>query len=368
MKTNDAPAGLPITLDDLSKVPFLDLKELGDRTVNMLPLWDGTRWSLWMPTEKGLFEMHPVDTYKYAYVAAEPAKASDLLIPFVDLMWQRASWPEMGRLVGAIESDFHNLATSLEKIDRFYLSRKEIGMGVADFVATELEYILVVSRSIFDLLQKVIGKLWSGKRIKLLDEKANKKRKERVLPPSFQEMLEKGSADGRTRLRTKEDFIEDFALSDSLADAYLTVAKFFNEIRAFRNKIVHGVAEPGVMFVTDRGFCVSKNYAASVGINYRIADSFDNENLVSLLPLLAHIVVGTIDCCSLLATSFAAQIVLAEELAPGYRVFLRGPHNDALVWVAEVAKGASPWWSDRVRVPKVEPPQGPVAPVYSTTA
>lgn len=44
-----------------------------------------------------------------------------------------------------------------------------------------------------------------------------------------------------------------------------------------------------------------------------------------------------------------------DELAPGYRVFVRGPHNDALVWVLSVSKGGSPWWSDRERKVKRSP-------------
>jgi hypothetical protein len=74
-----------------------------------------------------------------------------------------------------------------------------------------------------------------------------------------------------------------------------------------------------------------------------------NENLMSLLPLLAHVVLGTIETCNELVLAFGKQIALPPELAPGYRVFVRGPHNEALGWMRSVREGGSPWWCDRIR-------------------
>jgi len=348
---------MAIARDELRKIPYLNVEAIGPRVVNLMPLWDGTRWHTWLDTPQGLFEMHPVDAYKSDYVARSAASPSDVIIPFVELMWQRASWPETARLVSAISADFHNLGTSIEKIDHFYVTRNEIGMPVADFVATEMEYIFVLSRSVFDLVHSVFATIWGGERITLLDENAEAKRKRHHLPDSFQKMLYKGRRTGEPTARSRQEYVDDFALPLSLADAYMATTNFFDDVRSLRNKIVHGVADAGILFSTDRGFCIPKNFREVLGIRCPVVDAPHNDNIVSLLPLLAYVVVGTIDCCSLLATQFAAQIELLDELAPGYRMFVRGPHNDALLWALSVSKGGSPWWSDRERKAKRSPPE-----------
>ena len=43
--------------------------------------------------------------------------------------------------------------------------------------------------------------------------------------------------------------------------------------------------------------------------------------------------------------AFGKVIQLSPEIAPGYLVYVRGPHTDALVEVLKVHSGGSPWWT-----------------------
>ena len=43
--------------------------------------------------EGGIMPVSIVDAYEADYVALTPAKDTDIVIPFVEIMWQRASWP-----------------------------------------------------------------------------------------------------------------------------------------------------------------------------------------------------------------------------------------------------------------------------------
>jgi len=84
---------LAITIESLKVVPYLKTENLGDgRTVKLMPLWDGNNFRMWIDTPVGLIEAKMIDTVEGDYVGIGAAKESDLFIPFVHLMWQRACW------------------------------------------------------------------------------------------------------------------------------------------------------------------------------------------------------------------------------------------------------------------------------------
>jgi hypothetical protein len=97
-----------VNIADLKAVSYLDTTQLGDRTVNLMPLWDGSRWHMWVLGPNGLIDLRPIDAMLVHYVSKDFASETDLLIPFVELMWQRASWPEICPLISGICDDFHN--------------------------------------------------------------------------------------------------------------------------------------------------------------------------------------------------------------------------------------------------------------------
>ena len=55
-------------------------------------------------------------------------------------------------------------------------------------------------------------------------------------------------------------------------------------------------------------------------------------------------ILGTIDACNCLVSAFASVIQFPPEIAPGYRVYVRGPQNDALLEVLRVHAGGAPGW------------------------
>ena len=150
-----------ITLEELKKLPYVDVSALDDRTVKLMPLWDGRDWHMWFDTTVGLIEGKIVDTAESDYVAKSAAKPSDLFIPFVHMMWQQASWGEICPLIVAISEDFHNMGSSVAKLKHFHEFRKQIGnRGAHRFALTELEYLVTLCRTTFDLLQEMIASIW----------------------------------------------------------------------------------------------------------------------------------------------------------------------------------------------------------------
>lgn len=331
---------MDVKLEHLRAVPYLDVDALGQRRARLMPLWDGDRWHLWLPGPKGLIHLNPVDAVQINYVARQPASENDVVIPFIELMWQHASWAPICGAISGISDDFHNLGTSIEKLNCFFVHRREIS-GVGQFAKTELEYVFILSRSVFDLLHEVIAWIWTHT-VRLFDTGAEARRKRHRLPEKFSKLV---LANGKARCA--EELVDAYAIPPAMAQTYADVAAFFLQIRRFRDEIVHLGKDPQMLFVTDRGFCVPKSAFGFGALPFWKPEHHDNENIISLLPLLAHVVLGTIESCGALMLSLATAVQLPPPMAPGYRVFVRGLHNESLLWLLHVAEGGSAWWSDR---------------------
>jgi len=330
-----------IPLHELRKVTYLDTEHLEGRTVKLMPLWDGVDWRMWFNTPVGVIEGKIIDTTEGDYVAKTAAKQSDLFIPFVHVMWQRASWREICPLIIAIGDDFHNMGTSVAKLRHFFDFRKDIASGGANrFALTELEYLVTLTRTVFDLLQEMISYLWKEK-VRLLDESSEAYRRGHSLPETFSTMV----LDNKERVRTREEIEARFRLPGPLADEYAAIGPFFSRLRLARDRVVHGGGGFGHIFDTERGFCVSpKTFPFSSFSNWK-PEHYYNQSIASVLPWLADTILQTIDACNRLANIFTSIIQVPPEMAPGYAIFIRGPHNEALVKLLEVHKGASAWWA-----------------------
>lgn len=335
---------MEMTISDLQKIPHLDCSDLRERAVIMMPVWDGTRWSHWVPTDKGWLEMHPSDTVLGDYLAKSAARPSDLWVPFIDLMWQQASWPDVCHHISAISDDFHNMSTAAAKIRHFYDTRDLLKHGVAaSFVETEIEYILTLCRGVFDLLQEALSVLWNN-HILLVDENGEQRRKHRSLPETFSKLVLKE----KRSLKTQEDIEREYALPPVVAEQYAKCAPFFSRLRDARDNIVHRGHSSPIVFVTEKGFCVSPNAKAFRGFDGWRDEHIYNVSLVSLLPWLADTILQTIYTCNNITAALAKQIAFPPELAPGYRIFIRGYNSQALADLLSVQRGGTAWWTDKV--------------------
>jgi hypothetical protein len=316
-----------------------------------MPFWDGSHWHQWIKRPDGtLIEMKMVDVIRSHYVSKQAVAEEDLWIPFVDFMWQRASWPEVFPLIHALCDDFHQLATSVAKIKYFFQTRNQIPRhSVSSFVETELEYLVTVARTVFDLLQEAISTVWNN-RVKLLDPKAEAMRKQRKLPPTFSRIV----LDERSLPRRPQEIMGKYGIAQAVAEEYAKHSPFFVRLRTTRDKVIHGGTGMPIVFVTDKGFCVDPK--ASPFADFKIWEKthYFNQNIVSLLPWLTHVVFQTIGCCTDILTAFAQQIQFPPEIAPGYRVFIRDHTSDALLDLLKVHKREMVWWDDAPENTSVE--------------
>jgi len=348
-----------ISLNEFAKIPYLNPDVIGERVVNLMPLWDGASWHQWLAVEGRLMPLRIMEVEQVDYVAKEAARESDLWVPFLDLMWQRASFPDICPRITTICDDFHNLFTSVAKLRHFHKTREMLG-GIVPmtFAATEIEYIATVARGIFDLVQEVIALLWD--RVTLVDEDAEKRRKGRKLPETFSRMVLK---DKKT-LRTKEEIRAEFNVSPALAAEYENHAVFFSRLRDVRDKMVHGLGRQALVYSTDKGFCVNPKESPFNGFDIWKDQHYLNTSTASLLPWLAHVIVHTIDACSTLVAAFATEVQFPPEIAPGYRIFVRGNNSDTLIDLLKYQRNELVWWEEENFIPPRQtiPDGAPVVP------
>jgi len=331
-----------IAFEELKKLPYVDVSALDDRTVKLMPLWDGRDWHMWFDTTVGLIEGKIVDTAESDYVAKSAAKPSDLFIPFVHMMWQQASWGEICPLIVAISEDFHNMGSSVAKLKHFHEFRKQIGnRGAHRFALTELEYLVTLCRTTFDLLQEMIASIWKT-RVQLLNEAAETFRRAHSLPRTFSRMV----LHEKERPRSAAEIAAEFGLPAPLAEQYGRIAPFFSELRRIRDKIVHGGSGFGMIFDTERGFCVDPEMPPFNTFENWRPEHYYNDKIASVLPWVADTILKTIDACNSLVSAFGSVVKLPPPIAPGYIVFVRGYHNEAFAELLSIHSGGSAWWDN----------------------
>lgn len=197
----------------------------------------------------------------------------------------------------------------------------------------------MLTRSVLDLLQEMISILWAN-HVQLIDENAEGRRRSRRLPATFSKLVLR---DKRVA-RSAAEIENDFGLPRPLAEEYARVISFFCHLRDIRDALVHGGTGLGEIYVTEKGFCINPERRPFSAFSEWRPECYYNKNIASVLPWLANVILQTIQACNGLVTTFSTVIRLSPEIAPGYRVYVRGPHTEAIADLLKVHSGGSPGW------------------------
>lgn len=316
---------MQLNYDLLREVPFLSLEDLGDRTVMLLPLWDGASWHHWVPCGDTMIKLATVGVVEGAYLGRTAHSSGDLLLAFVNLAWQHASWPELIRSFECLVGDILHLATAIAKLEHFEAAHETIGPGTSEFVRTEIEYILVLTRSIFDVVQETVSLIWKHRtRFHCLEMEA--RRKQNHLPDTFSKMVLLDKA----KPRSVDQILERYAVNPDVAAAYASAGVFFFNLRRIRDEIVHGRTEVDYVHVDKHG--LAQGVDARIPKLFGVREVRENHsiNLISLWPTIVHIAGSTLVSCESIFAAIARTMELPPPLVPGYKVYLRGHHSEAL--------------------------------------
>lgn len=322
-----------IQLSELAKIPQIDHPNLEGRGLASLTFFVDGEWHLWVPTDAGLIRMKgwPAEGF---YFAVQPESEKDGYLHFLDFIAQIGNSQGVSRPMQGLMEDFFNLSGCMKKFDLLFEYSKKDRSGVSRLVITELEYLFTVCKSIFDLLQEVVAAQWQN--IKLLD---GTKRK-RQLPETFAAVALEAN-----RLRTEDELVARFLIPKELAAFYVRSGAFFQILRTFRDKFVHGGNSPQFVFVTERGFAVQASTKPFSLFNIWNEEHRLPNDLCSLRPAIAYLVNETLKACEDYAATIQTVIKFPPPVCPGLNFFMRGHFNEQLLVNDKVLRECL-WWED----------------------
>ncbi|WP_124609894.1 hypothetical protein [Burkholderia seminalis] len=302
-------------------IPFVDLANLDRRIVMSNFFHDGTRWRTWARVATGaLVKLNIVELAEGFYFAEKPQSPTDAHFRFMDFIAQHASFPELKLAVAGVMDDISNLSASLAKLQLLHTSRDNVGSGITRMVATEVEYVLSVCRSLFDLLQEVINKLWQKV---TLTGTANTKR---PMKGSFAAVALFQEAPA-----TAEKLVEKFGLPLPLVDFYVAVTPFFLQLRTIRDNLVHHGSQMQIIFSGDADFLISGHLRPFESMKIWRDQERQPNNLVPLRPAINSVVYRTLAVCEQFSEVMRQHFQLPPPVVPGMHLFMRGPFNSSFL-------------------------------------
>ena len=273
---------------DLPYVAITNKDELNNRSIVLEPFFQNNEWKIPIVDEKAdkiiYLTGKPVHTEYISKVNYEPN--SDLNLNFLDIYYNYMSWQDINYHFSGLMNDIINLFISISKIDLFQ-SIKNNRIHLCDFVSTEIEYLLVICKSIFDTLQKIISILWNN-HFQLVEGLIKKN-----LPETFRKML---ILDNKPL--DLSEIKEKYNLPEPLANYYIGTRDFYLKLKKIRDDIVHHNKSIKYIYVTNEGFGIGPQ-----SLVYKFFNSLwkNNEklhpNIYSIRPFLHHIIDATISSC-----------------------------------------------------------------------
>ena len=308
-------------------------KDLDNRIVPLCPVLDAEgKWHAWLRIGKDLKEISIIKPIEDTYFAKKLDSEQDVYFDFMNFMYQRGTREDVYPILGCIRNDVYNLAACFQKIELFHKLKHEQNIEINRFVITEIEYIFSVCRSLFDLFQFIAKKYWAG--IKLFDSTIKK----RDLNDSFAGMALKGE-----EIRTADELQKKFGLPLPWANLYIQEADFFKKIRKYRDSIHHQGLTPNIIFHAPEGFAISSTYKPFACFNIWKKETFLRNNLAPVKPIIAFVVKETLGAMDRYINMLSRIIKFPEEIAPGYRLFMRSYHIHKLTELEDYIEN-NPWY------------------------
>lgn len=313
-------------------LPYLNLEALEGRTIPVFMFHDGNRWLTWASLENGLLQPLRIhDCIETIYLAQNPVGINDVYFGFVNFIYKHLDLNLTRSFVSAITSDVLNLGASLKKLD--LLRSFENFEGKSRLVTTELEYLLLLCRSMFDLLQEISLRIWDT--VRLIDTSVKKQK----LPNSFRAVVSQNN-----QIRSSQDIQQRYGLPPSLAEWYSQCAPFFCKLRDLRDAIVHQPIREPLIFISDRGFYIGID-SSPVPFREMLQwpeHALENGRIGSLNYFIAYFVYETLAACENFVSAVTKEIRFAPDFAPDFAFYMRSPSLPSLLGIEKILD-ADPW-------------------------
>lgn len=322
--------------EEAKKIPYVKNIPHDGRDISNHTFYDHENkdWILHLPIGKGkLARIRGGEVVVGGYLASQSENPDkDLAFPLGTFIIQHLSFRDTLSVLYSLESDFHNCSSILEKYLLISLRPKEQRSGTDLLLAGELEYLVIIIRSIYDLLQKISKSVTAI--IRNLQEPYNRIVED--LPDSFAKIVISGS-----RSRTKDELIERYKLPLPLAKFYIAESEHFQWLRDLRVAVEHHGKSPGTIFDLEDGMAVKTDEAPWSFLPIWKPELIRKNSLGSLRAVFLFLVSEVLKLTTRYERAYTSCIAIPPAIGPGYRFYIRDYFSHHLVNLTSALE--SPW-------------------------
>jgi hypothetical protein len=299
-------------------LPFYSGVDLSGRLFPLLPYFNHTesRWRIWIFNGR-LLEMkgQPVES---GYFSNQAVTENDAHLAFMEFWLSRANFASLSHFIKGIETDVINLSALISQIQMISISDGKV-FDKSRLTAISIEYALIVTRSIYDLLQEINQKLF--KMCRREDGKAFCK----DMPDSFAKVVFDGE-----KVRSHQEISNKYNLPECFGQWYIKASNHFGLLRDWRNKIEHGGHDFNYIFNDNNEMLVKIDEQPFIDIDIWTKDNTRPNNLGSVKSFIAFLLNKIILDLNEHAFLLSSNIQLPPSLTHDVNLFYMGRNSSVL--------------------------------------
>jgi hypothetical protein len=255
----------------------------------------------------------------------------DLYIPIIDFVYKFISYPKINYHIAGLENNIIDLFIIISKIDS-YIYGNQRHLLISDFVKTDMEYLFIVCKRMYDILQHIIMILWES--IKTFDgqEKVN-------LPERFRNIVINNN-----KRRSIDEIVSYYHLPKDIAQFYINQIDFYERLKKIRDDIVHREKTFDTFFILDDGIGISNSDKLFDVFEILNTNDHKQNGIYSIRPLINYVITTTLKSCCDFCNCIAQIIILPKPIIIDFNVYLRTPSIENYTKMYNELQKTS-WWS-----------------------
>jgi len=325
-----------LAVEQLKKLPYLGSIPRDGRTVPLLTFYEpaAADWHLYLRVRPGeLGRIAGGEPVSGSYFAANAVDLErDFEFALGTLIAQRMSFLDILEQLNKLESGVHRCSAVLEKYRILWTTKPGQARSASLLIQSELEYLLLLLRSVYDTLQVIVQAVTK----KLIIRDGLNTRASKNLPKSFRDVVMKGD-----HVLTVDEVQSRWRMPRPLADWYVQEATFFRLLRSLRDGIAHEGIRPPTVFETEWGFAIATDERPWTQVAEWVSTDRWNGSLASLRSLFVEFVFHTLRATSRFGESIESFVQLPEPILGNVKYFVRSPFGSHLVSLERIR--GQPW-------------------------
>jgi hypothetical protein len=289
------------------------------------PYWNAfdLNWHFYIPVRPGeLGRIAGGEPVVGSYFASTPADSlRDREWPLGSLIVRHLSFPHVIPALDRFEHRYYQLCVSLEKYAACTRYSKDADSSLRLLLASELEYVLITVRTLYDLLQKVVQRTAA-----LVRTPNDLRRLIADLPDSFARIVLNGET-----LRTEKEISDRFGLPQPLASFYAVEGIRFQLLRDLRDGVVHHGKGVPTIYETEAGVGVAVDESPWNQLKLWTPENLRHGKFGSVRAIFAHLTFEALEMITRFAIAYSSCIAVPESILSDVRLYLRHPFGRWLV-------------------------------------